>query len=350
MCDTRFSLSFILFMVFFSGMIATAAVAQRGTLVVLNKSEATCSLLSLPSGKIVATLPTGDGPHEVAVSPDGRTAVVSNYGRRGHPGHTLTVIDIPARKVVKTIDLGEYRSPHGIVYLPDGRRVLVTCEGNKKLLMVNVAAAKVEAAISTGQKVSHMVVVSPRLQRAFVANIGSGTVTAIDVAKRRKIKDIATGRGSEGIALSPDEKELWVTNRADDNVAIVDPVALKIVAKLQTGKMPIRVKFTPDGRYALVSNARSGDVSVYSVRRRRELRRIPMQVKAAADTSGRLFAGRMTGPVPVGVLIPPSGKRAFIANTNADQITVIDLEKWKVVGRLQAGREPDGMAFSKQVY
>jgi len=46
------------------------------------------------SGKEVVRLDTGNGPHEVAVSPDGRTAVACNYGTRGAPGRTLTVIDL----------------------------------------------------------------------------------------------------------------------------------------------------------------------------------------------------------------------------------------------------------------
>ena len=53
-----------------------------GTLVVLNKTEATASLIDLASGRVHATLPTGDGPHEAAVSPDGRTALVTG-GTKG---------------------------------------------------------------------------------------------------------------------------------------------------------------------------------------------------------------------------------------------------------------------------
>jgi hypothetical protein len=64
-----------------------------GTLIVLNKSDATASLILLETGEVVRTLGTGIGPHEVAVSPDGKLAVVSNYGGRGQPGSSLTVLD-----------------------------------------------------------------------------------------------------------------------------------------------------------------------------------------------------------------------------------------------------------------
>src|SRR5687768_8975150 len=89
-----------------------ATAAPSGTLLVLNKSDDTVSFIDLASNEVKATLPTGDGPHEVAVSADGKTAVIANYGDSANPGKTLSVIDVPGKKVVRTIDLGEYRRPH----------------------------------------------------------------------------------------------------------------------------------------------------------------------------------------------------------------------------------------------
>src|SRR5678809_1370978 len=59
-----------------------AGAATADTLVVLNKSDATASLIDLAKGTAVATLPTGQAPHEVDVSPDGKRALVANYGTR----------------------------------------------------------------------------------------------------------------------------------------------------------------------------------------------------------------------------------------------------------------------------
>ena len=80
--------------------LVSSAVAQ-GSLIVLNKSDATAAVMSLADGSLRATIPTGDGPHEVAVSPSGRRAVVSDYGG-STPGRTLTVIDLVAAEVEKT--------------------------------------------------------------------------------------------------------------------------------------------------------------------------------------------------------------------------------------------------------
>jgi YVTN family beta-propeller protein len=325
---------------------AAAAAGAAGTLVVLNKSDDTASLLELPGGEIRATLPTGHGPHEVVVSPDGHTAVVSNYGDRERPGRSLTVLDLDGKRKAADIDLGEYRRPHGLAWLADGKTLAVTAEGSRALLLVDVAAAKVQAAIPTEQEVSHMVAVTPSGERAFVANIGSGSVSVLDLRERRLLRNLPTGAGAEGIDLTPDGQEVWVTNREGDTVTVLDAASLETRATVPCKAFPIRVKITPDGRRALVSNARSGDVAVFDVASRREIARIPMQAEAVAGSGERLFGDRFAqGPVPVGILVAPNGKTAWVANTNADQVTVLDLEALRVTGRLTAGREPDGLGL-----
>lgn len=318
--------------------------ARAQTLVVLNKADSTASLLDLASGRAVATLPTGAAPHETAVSPDGRTALVSNYGTRGSPGSTLTVIDVPGARVVRTIDLRSHRRPHGLQWLRDGRHAVVTAEESKALLVVDVEAGQVEAAIATAQEVSHMVALTPDGSRAFVASIGSGTVTAIDVAARKVLGRVATGKGAEGIDVTPDGREVWVTNREADTVSVLDAAALSVLATLESKSFPIRVRITPDGRTALVSNARSGDVAVFGVAERKLLRRLTTKIEAVPSESRLLsFAG---SSVPIGIVVSPDGARAFVAHANADAIAVVDLRTWEAAGRLRAGREPDGMAFS----
>jgi YVTN family beta-propeller protein len=329
-----------------SGAAGKKARLAAGTLLVLNKAEATASLIDLRSGKVVATIPTREGPHEAAVSPGGRQAVVTNYGSRSAPGSTLTVIDLPTARAVRTIDLGEHRRPHGVAWLPDGRRVAVTAEDSRSLLIVDVAKGEVLRALGTDQDVSHMVALSPDGLRAYVANIGSGSVSVLDLESGKALKTIATGAGAEGIALAPDGSTLWVTNREADSVTVVDTKSLEVLASLPCASFPIRAAATPDGRWILVSNARSAEIAVFDRAARREIRRVKMDLQAA-DYDGRLFGGRFgSSPVPIGIVIPPDGKRAYVANSNADVVAALDLKTWKVSGLLKAGREPDGMAWS----
>jgi YVTN family beta-propeller protein len=319
---------------------------QADTLVVLNKSEATASLIDLKSGKVRATLPTDHGPHEAATSPDGRLALVGNYGSREKPGSSLTVIDVPGARVVKTIDLGEYQRPHGLLFLPDGRRALVTAEANKVLLEVDVEKGTVISAFATEQDVSHMVEVALGGRRAFVANIGSGSVSVIDLEKGINVGTIETGAGAEGITASIDGTEIWVTNRSADTVSVIDAKSLEILTQIPCASFPIRAKATPDGKHVLVSCARTADIAVLDAASRKEVRRIPQDLRAV-DTGDRLFGDQFgESSVPIGIVIHPNGKKAWVAHTNADVVAEIDLESWKIVRLLEAGREPDGMAYS----
>jgi YVTN family beta-propeller protein len=334
---------FLLIQILAAGLLAGSL--QAATLVVANKSDATVSLVDLGSGKVVATLPVGQGPHEVAVSRDGRLALVANYGTASAPGSTLTLIDVPAAKVVKTIDLGEYRKPHGLTWIGNGR-ALVTSEASKALLDVDVDAGKVTRALVTGQEVSHMVTVTPDGSRAFVANIVSGTITALDLKEGKKLADIQTGAGSEGIAITPDGRQVWVTNRAADTVSVVDAATLKVTKTFEAPSFPIRAEVTPDGQRVLVSLAKTGDLAVFSTAGPALERRIPLEATLAADRAGRLMADFGNSSVPIGIEIAPDGKRAYVAHANADQISIVDLGEWKKVGSLTAGREPDGMGMS----
>jgi YVTN family beta-propeller protein len=246
--------------------------------------------------------------------------------------------------VLKTIGLGEYRRPHGLAWF-GADRLLVTVEAQKAVIEVDPGSGAVRRAVETGQEVSHMVAVTPGGERAFVANIGSGTVTAIDLEAGKKLADVATGEGAEGVAVGMDGKRVWVTNREAGTVSVVDAESLAVVATVDVGAFPIRAEVTPDGRWVLVSNARSGTISVIDAEAAEVARTIELGVEGS-DSEGRLLQFGEGSPVPIGIEIAPDGKRAYVAAANADAVAVIDLESWKVVATLATGREPDGMGYS----
>ncbi len=316
-----------------------------GTVVVLNKAAASASLVDAATGASYATLPTGAGPHEVAVSPDGRTAVVADYGEGAAPGRTLTVLDLAERRVVRTIDLGDYRRPHGIAYFPDGRRVAVTVEANRAVIVVDVVAGTVERAVATDQPGSHMLALAADGSRAYVANLGAGTITALDLARGVADRTVHSGAGAEGIDVTPDGREVWVTNREANTVVVFDAASMVPLDTLPSADFPIRVKITPDGRTALVSNARSGSLRLFDVASRRETGTIAMPVEPGTGRGTMLGANDSSG-VPIGILISPDGRRAWVANANADVVTVVDIPGRRVLGYARAGREPDGLGYS----
>lgn len=314
------------------------------TLAVANKAEATVSLIDLDSGAVVATLPTGDGPHEIGISADGRFALVTNYGTREQGGNSLTLIDIPAGSVVKTIDLGDYRRPHGVEWLDD-ESVVVTVEANKALIVVDVARDKVTQSIGTDQEVSHMVALDPDRGRAYTANIGSGSVSVLDLGKGALETNVATGDGAEGIAVSASGEHIWVTNRAADTITILDADSLAPAGEIASEGFPIRATATPKGQ-VLVTRARAGDLAIYDAETFEEIRVVAFDLESM-DVEERLFGDRFgNSSVPIGVIVDAVGEYAWVAHANADVITEIDLATGDIVRMLRAGREPDGMGYS----
>ena len=146
----------------------------EGVVVVANMNDNTATIIDAAERTTLATIPTGAGPHEVAVSRGGRWAVVSNYGVRGAPGNSLTVIDLSVNPpaVSRTIDLGEYKNPHGSAFLPGDSLVLITAQPKQAVLVVNVVRGTVEAAIPTQHPLGHMVALTADGRRAYTGNIG----------------------------------------------------------------------------------------------------------------------------------------------------------------------------------
>src|SRR5262245_1291705 len=314
-----------------------AGVTTTEILVVLNKSDHEALLVDPETLAFITRIPTGQGPHEAAVSPDGRTVFVANYGmtgvfregqRQDHPGNTISVIDLTTRAVRDTFDLGEYTRPHGMAVSRDGKLLWVTCEGAQAVLELDAVSGKIIKAWKTGQDVSHMLMPTPDERKLYVTNIRSGTVTVI-TRSSGEVKTIPTGEGAEGIDVASDGREVWVTNRGAHTVSVISTAEDRVIESFESrGQMPIRVKFTPDGREAWVSNARSNTVTVFDPATRQLLATIPV------------------GAVPIGIQMSPDGRRAFIANTNDDKVTVLSIRERQVEKSFHPGNEPDGMAWA----
>jgi YVTN family beta-propeller protein len=321
-----------------------AATLSAETLLVVRKSADALDFIDPGSGLRLASVPLGRAPHEISVSPDGRLAAVSNYGTREQPGSTLSIVDLEQPRELRRIELAPHARPHGVAwYAAD--RIAVTAEGSGHLLIVDPLAGRIESAIATGQDVSHMLVVSRDGLRAYVTNIGSGTTTAIDLAARRKLGDVATGGGSEGLALTPDGRELWVAARDDGHVAVVDTKSLAVTAMLPLQGMPIRLAITPDGATALATCARSGELVAFDVAMHSERARRRIHLPASQDTQGRPFARMAPGsPAPVGLLLSPDGRSAFVAATLGDGIAHFDATTLAPLRTFTADGEPDGLA------
>lgn len=314
------------------------------TLLVVRKSDDALDFIDPGSGLRLASVPLGHAPHEVSVSPDGRRAVVSNYGTREQPGSTLSIVDLEQPRELRRIDLAPHTRPHGVAWFaPD--RIAVTTEGSQHLLVVDPDSGGIVTAIPTAQDLSHMVAVSRDGARAYVTNIGSGTTTALDLAAGHKLGDVPTGAGSEALALTPDGGELWVAARADGHLAVVSASTLNVQARLDLPGIPIRIAMTPDGRTAFVTCAGSSELVAFDVATRRERARRRVDVPLAPGAAQRPFAQLAPGSsLPVGLLVSRDGQSAFVAATMGDRVLQFDARTLEPLRSIAVGGEPDGLA------
>lgn len=300
-------------------------------LVVVNKPSSTVSIISVATGLISATLPTGANPHETAASPDGRWAVVSDYGAQV-PGSTLTVVDLTARKVARTIDLG-FPRPHGIMFLPDNRTVAVTSETAGMVVLVDVVAGMVQSNHPTSQAVSHMLALTCDGRTAYTANIRSGSISAVDLAGNMATRTLPVGTMTEAIGLSPDGAHAWVGSNNTGKVYAVDVARWQVIDSMQTSGFPYRVAFAPDGRTAIITNPMSDEIHLYDVATRQ--RRATIAGHGSTGAQGQ----------PLAAVFTRDGRTAYVSLAGAGEVAEVDVAGRAVRRYLPAGDGPDGLAL-----
>ncbi len=239
--------------------LCSSALALDGTLVVANRAGGSISLIDLETGLEVARLPVGPIiPHEVAVSPDGRFALTSEYGPENNHGRHVILIDIPNARLVGRIDLGPNSRPHTAVFHPDGQRALATMQDSDQIALIDLGTMSVIRTYPTGGREGHMVRVSPDGSRAYVTSrLGEGTLSVIFLDEDRPPVVIPTGPGAEGISVSPDGSEVWVANRQEEAISVIDTASLEVVARIDSRPFAGRVEIGPNGR-AVAPNGGGG--------------------------------------------------------------------------------------------
>jgi YVTN family beta-propeller protein len=327
-------------------LLLTTACKSQGIphkiLLALSKTDHTLAMVDPVSLHVIGKVPVGEDPHEVIASTDGRMAFVSIYG--GGSLHELNVIDLIEKKPLVNVDTKPLFGPHGLVFVKG--KAWFTAEGSKAIGRYDPVAGKLDWSMGTGQDRTHMLYVTADAKKIYTTNVASGTVTILSdtlmlppkVAPpgTKPRKDwvetvIPVGRGSEGFDVSPDSSELWTASAEDGTISIIDLRAEKLKAKVDAKVSGAnRLKFTPDGKLVFISSLQSGELTVYDVRSRSELKRIPVGHGAA------------------GILMDPDGSRVFVACTPDNYVAVIDLKTLSVNSHIDVGGGPDGLAWAVQ--
>jgi YVTN family beta-propeller protein len=324
------------------------------TLLALSKRNHTLAIVDPNTLQVIARAPVGPDPHEVIASSDGKTAYVSIYGFGRY--HALSVIDLVEQKALPDIDTGALNGPHGLAFV--GGKVWFTAEGAKAVARYDPGSARIDWIMGTGQNRTHMIYVTPDEKQIYTTNVSSATVSILEKVTLPPMGPppgmrppqgspplpppggtqprmdwnetvIPVGRGDEGFDVSPDGRELWTANAQDGTLTVIDLATRAVTATLNARTFGAnRLKFTPDGKLVLISSLGNGDLVVYEAASRKEFKRVRIGHGAA------------------GILMDPDGHRAFIACTPDNYLAVVDLKSLEVTGHIDAGGEPDGLAWA----
>lgn len=311
--------------------------SSHPALLVVNQRDYTLRIVDPANGRTIGMVSTGSSKwhgHEVAASPDGRTAYVPIYGntgvgKPGTNGKQILVIDIDSRKVVGTVDF-----PHGVrPHLPifDARRhvLYVTTELNDSISIVDPYRRKIVGSVPTGQPQSHMFVLSHDGKRGYTANVGPGTVSVLDMANRKVLTVIPISHEIQRISISPDDSMVFTSDQTKPQMAVIDTATNKVKTWVPMESTGYGTAATPDGRWLLVALPKINSVAVVDLHR--------LNVARTMKVCG----------APQEILVQPDNPAiAYVSCASSNQVGVLNLSNWTMQKTIEAGKFPDGLAWA----
>ncbi|MFI7544826.1 beta-propeller fold lactonase family protein [Actinoplanes sp. NPDC049599] len=294
------------------------------------------------------------------------TVWVANEG-----GHSLSVINAATNAVVTTVEGIE--GPHNVQVAPDGTRVYAVSGHTSTVAALDAATYRLAAAATTAAGPSH-VVLTPDGQKAYVTNYDAGTVSVYR-ADLTPAGSISLGGGPHGLRPSPDGATLVVANLKAGTVDLIDARTDTRTATVPVGGPVVQVAVSPDNRYAYASITQPSSVVKIDLRTRRvagrtEVPAAPAQIYLTPDAATLLSADQgstdkpgtalsvintatmttagsiATGSGPHGVVIDPTGRRAWVTNVYDSTVSVIDLPKRTTVATIKVGKQPNGISYT----
>ena len=207
--------------------------------------------------------------HELLVMPETNRAYVPIFGdgihgRNPNPQHWLCVFDLERRSLLTTIDLRPYIAPHTLKLGPDGL-IYITCENSAKVVAIDRSTNKVVDAIDSGSTNGHRLIIAPDGQRLYTENEEDGTVSVIDLPKRKLLGQIKTPRPLAGIAISPDGRTVVAVDDAEPVLFLIDTEAGRVRDEVRLKDVPKAAqiaRYAPDNSLIGVTSLNSDTVSL----------------------------------------------------------------------------------------
>lgn len=207
----------------------------------------------------------------------------------------------------------------------DGRQLFVATPEAGQVAIVDTVRWKVIASLD-GLRGANRIIGQPDGGYVWIAY--DDGVAAIDPAKNRVVKRIATAAGPHDLALSGDQRTLFVSNAAAGTTSVIDVHALRVVQTIATGTRPVSVAWSTLANAAYVVSERDGVVFALDAKQPKPRATIP----SVTGTTRIRFA--------------PGGRLGFIVNPGKNSVYVLDTAVNQIVQTAVVEREPFEVTFS----
>lgn len=232
-------------------VVATAAYDQPGL-----------AIADLRAARLLDRVDVGRDPAQVALSRDGRTAVVTGGGAHG----TLTRVDLSSGRVHAPVAVG--RHPRGVALSPDGDHAYVAVNGDGVVAVVALRRNRVVQRFATAAWPSR-IAIAPTGRTALVTHDGAGTgvLTPIDLVARRARRAVRVGADPSGVAFEASGALAAVALCGAGGVALIDARTGRPRKVVPTGGSPRALAGARRAFYAL--DWKTGTVTRIAARARR---------------------------------------------------------------------------------
>jgi len=262
----------------------------------------------------ITRVPVGVLPFGVAVNPARDAAYVANFA-----SGDVTILNATTRAISATLPIGSY--PAFVKINPITDRIFVTRYGNNKLVVIDGSTNAVETTVGSGGVGAWGLAVNPNLNRVYISNRDSGTVTTLDGDNNYQVISGQTiqpcgGTGSSPYAMdfNPANNKLYVACSPFHNV---DSAA--IYAASPSGLSRLAFFSVGDGGEAggggVVVDTATGNAFFTNSR--------ADTVTVVGGEVDRVIATAPTGSNPYGAAADPGTMKVFIGNRDSRNVTVL---------------------------
>ena len=303
---------------FLAGLIPISE-SMAGEVWVANMKGANVQIIDTGSNKVVKTIATGAGAHNVTFSANGKLAYIANLGT-----NSITIIDAMSKEILANVVTDT--KAHDVAVSPDGKLAVACNVGASNITFIDVASKKAVHTMAAGKK-AITAVFSPDGNTLYVVNAGAGNISVVDV-KSKKITQ--TRQGAKGaMAIKPTKNwgQFWLTAPADNKLLLLNARTGALEASIEVPGEPHGLVHSPDGKTVFVGQRKLGQI-------------------AMIDTASRKIVKTLSlGQRPDMIDISSDGKTVYVAIRDDNKLAVVSAADLSLITKVDTDGETHGLAY-----